>query len=120
MRGRVNQQSFNPADLDRAWTRHLEALGAFSKQVGKRICLCELGYSRSENAAIRPWEGREGGAEADETQRRCLSAALRALERDETVVGAFLWKWFAGSTRRENFLMSTPQMREVISAHWGP
>lgn len=110
----------DPDDLDRAWARHLEEVGAFSERLGKRVVMCELGYSCSDNAAVRPWEGREGGTHAGETQRRCLTAALRAIEGDDTVVGVFLWKWFAGPARRENFLMSTPQMRAVIKAQWAP
>ena len=49
---------------------------------------------------------------------RFLAAALRALDGNDRVVGAFLWKWFAGPTVRENFLMSTPAMRNVIARHW--
>ena len=75
--------------------------------------LTELGYARSPTAAVRPWEGREGGDHAAETQQRCLAAALDAIGDDDAVVGAFLWKWFAGPHTRENFLMTTPTMRQV-------
>ncbi len=90
----------------------------FSKQHDKRVLLAELGYSRSVDAAVRPWEGRGGGQDAEETQSRCLAAALRALDGNDRIIGAFLWKWFAGPTGRENFLMSTPAMRNVIARHW--
>jgi len=105
-------------DLELAWTRWLNELAAFSRSEGKPVVLAELGYTRSANAASRPWESRGGGEHAEETQRRCLTAALAALNDDEHVVGAFLWKWFAGPTRHENFLMSTPAMRDVITEHW--
>jgi hypothetical protein len=56
-----------------------------------------------------------------------MAEALRAIEGDPVIVGAFLWKWFpegaAGGDRRGrggrgNFLMSTPDMREIIAARW--
>jgi len=105
-------------DLELAWTRWLNELTAFSRSESKPVVLAELGYTTSANAASRPWESRSGGEHAEETQRRCLTAALAALKGDEHVVGAFLWKWFAGPTRHENFLMSTPAMRDVIAEHW--
>jgi hypothetical protein len=108
----------DPGALRRAWAQRLDRFDAFARRQNRRVVLTELGYSRSEFAAVRPWEGREGGAHAEEVQRRCLAAALEAVERDDLVVGAFLWKWFAGPTRHENFLMSTPAMRAVITEHW--
>jgi hypothetical protein len=104
--------------LRAAWADRLDQLGAFARQHDRKVVLAELGYSRSEQAAMRPWDGREGGAHAEETQRRCLAAALEQLDGNDVVVGAFLWKWFAGPTGRENFLMSTPAMRDVIAEYW--
>ena len=106
-------------DLELAWTCVLNDLAAFSRRTGRPVVLSELGYACSTNAALRPWEGREGGEHADEIQRRCMAAALGALKDDEYVVGAFLWKWFTGPQRRANYLMSTPAMRQVIAEHWG-
>ncbi len=108
----------DPATLDRAWEGLVTQLTEFSQQQDRRVVLAELGYARSVHAAMRPWEGREGGDGAQETQRRCMTAALRAIDGNDRVVGAFLWKWFAGPTTRENFLMSTPAMRNVIATHW--
>jgi hypothetical protein len=108
-----------PKALRKAWASRLDQLGAFARRHNRKIVLTELGYSRSAQAAVRPWDGREGGEHAEETQARCLTAALEALEDDKDVVGTFLWKWFAGPTTRENFLMSTPAMRRVITEHWG-
>ena len=106
------------AQLQRAWKTHLERLGEFAQRHDRKVVLSELGYGRSEQAAIRPWEGREGGEDALEIQRRCLATALDALDGDEHVVGVFLWKWFAGPTGRENFLLSTPAMTHVIADQW--
>jgi hypothetical protein len=110
----------DPEALAAAWRRHLDRLEAFASRARRKVVFTELGYSRSPRAAVEPWDGREGGGDdAEETQRRCLDAALRALERSDTVVGAFLWKWFPGQPHRhENFLMSAPAMRAVIARHW--
>jgi sugar phosphate isomerase/epimerase len=109
-----------PEALRAAWADRLDRLSAFARLHGRKVVLSELGYSRSERAAVRPWDGHEGGADAEETQRRCLAAALEAIEGHDAVVGAFLWKWFAGPVGSENYLMSTPAMREVIADQWSP
>ena len=46
-------------DLELAWTRLLNQLAEFSRAQGRPVVLSELGYSRSADAAIRPWEGRD-------------------------------------------------------------
>ncbi|MHC5114239.1 MAG: glycoside hydrolase family 113 [Planctomycetota bacterium] len=106
--------------LDRSWDELLTHLDTFSRKHRRRIVLAELGYNRSSLAAMRPWEYRTGGEHADEIQRRCMRAALRAIDRSDAVTGAFLWKWFPGSRgRRGNFLMTTPEMKAVIREQWG-
>ncbi len=108
-------------ELDEAWAGLIRRLEAYGSAQHRQIVLGELGYNLSAVAALRPWDYRQGGDHAGEVQRRCLSAALRAIEGSDTVVGAFLWKWFPDhDTRwRRNFLKSTPAMRSVISDHWG-
>ncbi len=109
----------DPEALRRAWDGHLERLGTLSRRLGKKVVFTELGYARSPRAGIEPWVGREGGDGAEETQRRCMEASLRALEGNDIVVGAFLWKWFPGRPHpHENYLMSEPAMRRVIADHW--
>jgi hypothetical protein len=107
-------------ELDRGWSRVMDQLHAFSTRFGKKILLAELGYNDSADAAVRPWEYRRGGENAELIQQRCLRASLRAVEHDDTVVGAFLWKWFPGGSTRGNFLKSTPAMRAVIRETWEP
>jgi len=84
----------------------------------------ELGYDLSLAAASRPWgDGRASAAElglACALQERCLRVALEEIGRERAWLrGAFLWKWFVGDARHENFLMKTPQMRAVIARCWG-
>ena len=107
-------------ELDESWTRLIERLERYSTAHGRRIVLGELGYNNSSAAALRPWEYAQGGDHAEEVQRRCLTAAMKAIDRSDAIVGAFLWKWFPddGSRYRRNFLKSTPSMREVISEFW--
>jgi hypothetical protein len=107
-------------ELDEAWTRLVGRLERFAAAHDRDIVFGELGYNESSLAAVRPWEYRQGGEHAEETQRRCLTAAMKAIEGSDTVAGAFLWKWFPGqSTRgRRNFLKSTPSMRAVIARYW--
>ena len=61
-----------PERLQAAWNERLDELAMFSRLQNRKIVLAELGYSRSAQAAVRPWDGREGGEHAEETQARCL------------------------------------------------
>ncbi len=106
------------SELDRAWAGILADLKKYALGQNRKVVFAELGYNRSSEAAREPWRHESGGPDAEEVQRRCLAAALGALQRDDTVVGAFLWKWFPGQSQRGNFLMSTQAMRDEISAQW--
>lgn len=106
-------------ELDDAWASLMERLEGYAARHGRRIVFGELGYNLSADAAVRPWDYRQGGEHAAEVQRRCLTAALKAVRGSEAVVGAFLWKWFPdGDWGRRNFLKSTPEMRAVIAQFW--
>ncbi len=106
-------------ELERGWQRVLEQLERYSRTHGKKVVLAELGYNRSAHAAREPWDHRSGGPNAAEVQRRCMVSALKALEGNDVVVGAFLWKWFPSSRwGGGNFVMDTPVIREVIAERW--
>ena len=106
-------------ELDRAWVRLTQRLERYSAKHDRKILLAELGYNRSAQAALRPWESGQGGEHAEEIQRRCLAAALKSVDESDVIVGVFLWKWFPGEYRgRGSFLKSTPVMRTVIRDHW--
>ena len=106
------------AELTNAWKRLVTRLEVFSEAEKRPILLAELGYNRSAHAAVRPWDYRTGGEQAEIVQQRCMNAALGALDSSDAIVGAFLWKWFPGRPRRGNFLMTAPEMRAVIEQHW--
>jgi hypothetical protein len=105
-------------ELEAAWERLMSRLEAYGRRHRRDIVFGEIGYNRSALAAVQPWNARVGGPDADEVQRRCMVAALRAIRRSNTVAGAFLWKWFPHGRERGNFLMTTPEMKRVISEEW--
>ncbi len=109
------------AQLAAGWKTVLADLTAYAKGQQRNVVFTELGYDRSNLAASKPWQSqRDPGPEAAALQKRCMQAALAALADHDTVVGAFLWKWFAGRTRSEDFLLSTPRMRDAIRGAWKP
>ncbi len=107
-----------PDELSRSWSAILEELDRYARDQHRQVVFTELGYNCSSEAASKPWAYRSGGDRAAEIQQLCLDAALRAVNQHPTVMGAFLWKWFAGPSPRENFLKSTPEMRAVIRSRW--
>lgn len=106
------------AELDASWRKLSAQLAQFAARHRRKILFTEFGYNRSSQAARRPWASQQGGDFAEETQRRCLAAALSAIQHSEVIVGGFLWKWFPGDVFREDFLMSTPSNRDVIRRFW--
>jgi hypothetical protein len=110
-------------DLRRGWRDALVPMRELSRRTGKPVVCTELGYDISLEAAKRPWvsgrvRGEERGA-AEKLQARCLAVALEEIGREpEWLRGAFLWKWFVGPTRHEDFLMKTDAMRAVIGRSW--
>lgn len=106
-------------ELADGWQRVVTELDAFGREHDRTVVLGELGYNRSLDAAVRPWEyEQDADTEAELLQLRCLEAALTALDGSERIAGAFLWKWFPGEIPRGNFVKSTPAVRSVIARHW--
>jgi len=110
-------------ELRAAWSPILADLRALHERTGKPVVFTELGYNRSLAAAREPWayaqDHGEAAARAEALQVRCLATALEAIEGEsDWLRGAILWKWFVGSARRANFLMSEPAVRAAIAAAW--
>lgn len=112
------ERELSASMLDASWGRIMQELRAFGKKVDRHITFTELGYNESSRAALAPWESRQGGPNAVDVQGLCLDSALRAIEAEPTVCGAFLWKWFPGSPTRGNFALARPGPRRVIRDNW--
>jgi len=106
-------------EIRKGWAEIVQRLDSFAEAQDRWIVFGELGYNRSLEAAVRPWEYRQDSdPRAEELQALCLDAALASLAGSRRIVGAFLWKWFPGELPHGNFRMSAPAMRGVISQHW--
>ena len=105
-------------ELDAGWDRILADLRRTAEAADKHVVFTEVGYDSSASAAISPWAS-GSGPNGDALQAACTRAALRAIDREPTVIGAFLWKWFPGEVQSGDFRMSSPQMRSLIRSHWG-
>lgn len=109
------------SSIDRAWDRIHGSLADLRRRTGKPVVFIELGYDLSAAAAHQPWEpARTGSADelARAVQLRAYACALAALERHAAVDGAFLWKWFPGPSRGEDFLVSAPPVRDLVARRW--
>jgi hypothetical protein len=107
------------AELQDGWRRITRDLEAFARQRSRKIVLGELGYNRSFHAAVRPWTyPQDADPRAEALQLKCLDTALTALDENDWIVGAFLWKWFPGEIPHGNFRKSAPAVRKLIADHW--
>lgn len=107
----------DPAVLHVEWERIDARLHAFSQRTGKHVVFTELGYDAGLSAAAEPWARGDGGPAGERLQRDCLRAALEAIDREESVIGAFLWKWLPGDVG--DFELDRPDLREVVRQVWG-
>ncbi len=106
-------------DLDAGWLRQMREISVFAKSLDRYVIFTELGYNRSFKAPVEPWEYRMDGEDASQVQEACLRSALAAVRAEPRVIGAFLWKWFPVTRRRDhNFKLQTPGMKRVIADSW--
>ncbi len=106
-----------PDRLDTAWRAVMVHVHSLSERTGKPVVFTELGYPRAMGAAAEPW--RPADSEVGEpTQLLALDAALRAVAAEPAVVGAFLWKWFPGSSVPRDYILQLPPQRELLMRRW--
>ena len=118
--GRPDEKSPPDRKAIRAgWERITTRMRRYSRRMGRRICFTELGYSASYLAPYRPWDYHTGGHRGEELKKLCLEEALRAIAREDSIVGSFLWKCFPGRRAPRNFDLHTPAMMAAIRAAWG-
>ncbi len=107
-------------ELDTAWRNLGRELATYSKKQNyKPVVFLELGYDESLSAARTPWANGRREPGARDVQILCLDRALAALESPAApAYGAFLWKWFPGANRRENYAVQSPALRAVLASRW--
>ena len=106
-------------ELRASWVQLMKRLAAYSDDQRRPILFTELGYNRSWQTAREPWSSHTDGPDAEALQRLCTRIALEAIERERSVVGAFLWKWFPEPRPvGRDFQAASPGMRETIRAVW--
>jgi hypothetical protein len=117
----VLREGTEPTDeaLVAGWAGITRKLARFSARTGRPILLTELGYNRSARAPYEPWRYVQGGDGAEDIQERTLAVALRAVQAEPSIAGAFLWKWFPAEIQSGDFLLSEPRLQEVIHREWG-
>jgi hypothetical protein len=107
--------------LRRGWDGPLDSLRRLAEaHGGKPVVFAEIGYSRSPEAARRPWDNAvRHDAETLALRQRLIEVALARLEEETTVRGLFWWKWIPGDTRFDrDFSMRDPEAREALKRHW--
>ena len=97
----------------------MREIRAYAEPLNRQVLFTELGYNQSHKAAIAPWDYDVDGEDARPVQIACMQVALEAIEREERVVGALLWKWFPYPRPvGRNFQLAAPHMRRAIAEQW--
>ena len=105
--------------IQRGWQRRTDELHTYADAHNRNILFTELGYNQSHRAPLQPWDYATDGDDARPVQIACMRAALQAIEREERIVGALLWKWFPQPRSiGRNFQLAAPHLRAVIAESW--
>ncbi|MCA8943065.1 MAG: hypothetical protein KDB80_10935, partial [Planctomycetes bacterium] len=105
--------------LREGWRRRMRELREFAEPLDKFVVFTELGYNRSFSTAVEPWNAKMDGDEAEATQLACMRVALESIRAERLVLGAFLWKWFPGRTRRvHDFYLRSSSMLRLLKEVW--
>ena len=106
-------------DIKRGWQQRMREIRAYAEPLNRQVLFTELGYNQSHKAAIAPWDYDVDGEDARPVQIACMQVALGAIELEERVVGALLWKWFPYPRPvGRNFQLAAPHMRRAIAEQW--
>ena len=96
----------------------MSQLRSFAERRGRPIVFTELGYARAWSAATEPWLPADEPS-AEPLQLLLLEEALRAVEAEPAVLGAYLWKWFPEPRPMgRDFALATPAVRQLLSRLW--
>ena len=90
-------QRIDPKLLPAMWQATIgKQLDAFATQLGKPICITEIGYRNSAYALYRPWQ-RDAQAQAEPpdpaVQAAAYDAALAYAISDRNITGIYFWSW---------------------------
>ena len=108
------------AEIRKGWSRPLDELNALSKKHGKPYVFSEIGYSRSLDAARKPWApDTDGSDEAIANRRRLMEVAFTRLADEKRLKGMFWWKWVprAGYGDRD-FDMRSSEATALMKRYW--
>jgi hypothetical protein len=107
------------ADIRQGWQQLMAELHDYAEEFNRDILFTELGYNQSHRAALKPWDYHVDGDDARPVQAACMRAALQAIQNEERVIGALLWKWFPHPRPLgRNFQLAAPHLQRVIAESW--
>ncbi len=106
-------------EIEAGWSKLMERLKDYGSSQDRKVLFTEMGYNRSLEAAVKPWDYRVDGEEAVRVQADCFRVGLQAIEQEDAVLGVLLWKWFPNPRPvGRNFQLATPLLKKVISERW--
>lgn len=100
-------------ELQASWDAHFDAIAAVA--AGRPVIFLEAGCRAVAGATERPWEARDGEADAD-LQGRAYEALLRAGSARSWLRGVYWWKWFTAPEPDTDAFVPGPRAQEVLRA----
>ncbi|MEL7371281.1 MAG: hypothetical protein AAFN74_20330 [Myxococcota bacterium] len=116
--------SRNPTfdEIRRGWAKPMATLNRLAKKFDKPYVFAEIGYSRSLDAASKPWEPATDSSDAAvANRRRLMEVALTHFNREDRLEGMFWWKWVPRAGYGDgDFSMMAPEAKTLLRRYWGP
>lgn len=108
--------------LSAGWDRPLTELEELSRlHQDKPILFAEIGYPRSQRAAMEPWiPDNLDLPEVVSLRQTLIEVALETIEQAPFIEGMFWWKWIPGDNRWDrDFSMKDQEALQALRRYWG-
>ncbi len=107
------------AELEKAWTPHINAVRNFQKKQQKPVLFTEFGYMPIDSCTYQSWEieKRRRNMDINEvSQANAIDALFTVFWKEEWWAGGFLWKWFpeVKATEGNHIKDYSPQGKKAI------
>ena len=109
------------ATLTAAWSPIVRDLRGWSRLMGRRLVLTEIGYPSLDGGAAWPWDETRGTAVDLEEQRRAYLAFIHRFSDRPWLQGVYWWNWFGfGGSSDTNYTPRDKPAADLIRAWYGP
>lgn len=105
-------------ELAAAWAPVRDDLAGWSRAIGRRVVIAEVGCPSQDGAAIYPWDETRGAKVDLEEQRRFYESVRVAWSGAPFLAGVYFWNWFGAGGPEDNNYTPRNKPASAVIARW--